>query len=131
MPMISSQPQMPESPSAEAADTRRRHDRVAVSITGNLRRNIDARYSSVMMANLSLGGAFVTTPYPLEQGEHVMLEFPLPDKDRTLRIMGEVVWIREDVDLTGMGVRFTEVARNDLLLLRTYIDALLQEPPTP
>jgi uncharacterized protein (TIGR02266 family) len=106
---------------------RRRNDRVPVSITGNLRTNLDPRYTAVMMANLSLGGAFVKTPYPLPVSELVQLEIPLPTRETPVRLTGEVVWTREDSELTGMGIRFTEISPEDLGLIRQFITVLSRD----
>ena len=106
---------------------RRKNDRVPVSITGNLKSNLDPRYTAVMMANLSLGGAFVKTPYPLPVAELVQLEIPLPPRATPVRLTGEVVWTREDSELTGMGIRFTEISPEDLQAIRQYIGTLPRE----
>ena len=93
-----------------------------------VRSNLDPRYTAVMMANLSLGGAFVTTPFALSAGELVQIEIPIPPREeKPVRITGEVVWTREDPELTGMGIRFTEVTPDDLRLMRGYIESSADE----
>ncbi len=105
----------------------RQHPRVEVSITGNLRSHIDSHYTNVMMGNLSLGGAFVKTPFPLDPGAKVALEFAVPNRPESLSLTGEVVWTRDDSELCGMGIRFVDIGTMTRDAIREYINGLIQE----
>jgi len=75
----------------------------------------------MMMANLSLGGAFIRTAYPLEKGAHVQLKLPSPRGEGTLEIEGEVVWTQLGEDLSGMGIRFLSLPDADKTVLRDLL----------
>jgi len=64
--------------------------------------------------NISVLGAFIETPDPLEVGEKFPLKLHLPDKEEVLELMCKVIWTnkygKERKDLRrGMGVKFLNV----------------------
>ena len=87
-------------------ENRRAHERIVVDLNGSLCSNLDQNYTKMMMANLSLGGAFVRTTFPLEKGALVQLRLPSGTEGVTILIEGEVVWTQVGDDLSGMGIRF-------------------------
>ena len=64
---------------------RREHTRAPVSITGDLRTSLDPSFSRMMMEDLSMGGAFVRTRFPLPEGVEVNLDH-VPDELAALRL---------------------------------------------
>ena len=63
--------------------------------------------------NLSVGGLFIETKEPLNQGEMLNLRVFLPDKGEELDVTGEVIWSSREKTATsersyppGMGVKF-------------------------
>ena len=104
---------------------RRAHDRAPVSITGDLRTNIDPSFSRMMMEDLSLGGAFVRTDYPLPTGETVNLKFPIPGREFPIHVTGLIAWSRESGGVSGMGIEFCDISSDDLRDLRVFIDQML------
>ena len=85
-----------------------------------------------MMKNLSLGGCYVITSFPLPEGSEVSLSLDLPELGREIRFNGLVVWSRAAADgqadgSNGMGVRFSEVDSDDLTLLKRYLTELIRE----
>jgi len=70
------------------------------------------------MFNLSLGGLFIETRDPLCIGERVQILLFLPDKEKDLEVTGEVIWVREEEELTsqgrlpaGMGLQFLNLSK--------------------
>jgi len=73
--------------------------------------------------DLAQGGVFVPTVASLELGTQVDLELRLPE--RTVRVRGEVRWIREGDGLqAGLGIGFVAVEANTL----AFFSALETEP---
>jgi uncharacterized protein (TIGR02266 family) len=66
--------------------------------------------------NLSVGGLYIKTNVPLEQGEKIHLKVFLPDKEDALEVFGEVMWShQEETEISGkvfppgMGVKFVDL----------------------
>jgi uncharacterized protein (TIGR02266 family) len=73
--------------------------------------------------DVSPGGAFLRADLLLEEGELLELEFVLPEGRRPIKARGTVAWVRRfpaDGNEAGMGVRFTEIAPNDLAALEDF-----------
>jgi Tfp pilus assembly protein PilZ len=66
-------------------------------------------------ADLSEGGAFLTSELLFEVGDNLDLEIPLPD-GQTVKTTGRVVRVSQSRDpqsAPGMGIEFTELAATD------------------
>jgi Tfp pilus assembly protein PilZ len=59
----------------------------------------------LMAHDLSLGGLALDGGIPLKIGAMVLLSFTLPDRERKIRVTGEIVR-RFSGDGRGMGIRF-------------------------
>ncbi len=59
----------------------------------------------------------------LEEGEHLSLEFVLPQGRRPIKVKGVIAWVRrfptENTE-SGMGIRFTELAPEDQSALEDF-----------
>jgi uncharacterized protein (TIGR02266 family) len=71
--------------------------------------------------DLSAGGIFVRTHEPVDVGEKLQLQIFLPDKEKEMTVLGEVIWVRKEDDAKekakqppGMGVRFLDPDVNDI-----------------
>mgnify|MGYP002631981313 CR=1 FL=1 len=111
---------------------RRGHRRFDVALNCSVREDLDRSVTSLMMKNLSLGGCYVITSFPLPEGSEVSLSLDLPELGREIRFNGLVVWSRAAADgqadgSNGMGVRFSEVDSDDLTLLKRYLTELIRE----
>lgn len=100
---------------------RRAHERIMVDLNGRLCSSLDQNYTTMMMANLSLGGAFVLTPFPLERGTQVQLRLPSGSDGEVVQIEGEVVWTQSGDDLSGMGIRFLALPDRDKGILKALM----------
>jgi len=71
--------------------------------------------------NHSLGGVFIETDDPGNQGEKVELRVFLPDKGEAMEVSGEVTWNRKEAEETpegkmppGMGVKFLDLSKGNV-----------------
>lgn len=76
--------------------------------------------------NISSGGLFVATYTPAPIGEHVPLNFSLPDSEKVIQVTGEVCWSREYNPVypdthPGMGLRFLNLNPEDQKLINDFI----------
>ena len=77
--------------------------------------------------NISEHGIFIETKDPMSPGTMIDLQFTLPEDERAIEVLGEVIWvnpIRPDTKNhnPGMGIRFVNLAEIDkekvLLLIK-------------
>ncbi len=103
--------------------------RFQTRIFGVFRRDIDLDETEMLMTNLSLGGAFIRTETPAQPGTPVTLRVYLGDEEAPVSILGEVVWWRMPGhgDPPGMGVRFVQVAPEDLEKVKAFLARLVEE----
>lgn len=76
--------------------------------------------------NLSMGGAFVLTPDPMDLGDEFLLELHIPDGGEPIAAGCKVVWANkygtESKDLRrGMGVKFLTLQEKDQIRIQEYI----------
>ena len=71
--------------------------------------------------DLSAGGIFVRTREPANLGEKLQLQIFLPDKEKEMTVLGEIIWVRKEEEVSdkgklppGMGVRFLDPEVNDI-----------------
>jgi uncharacterized protein (TIGR02266 family) len=95
-----------------------------VPVEAEIERDEDVQLFTGFSGDLAQGGVFVPTVAALELGTQVELQLRLPD--RTLKVQGEVRWIRDDRGNMqgGIGVGFLAVAPTDL----AFLTALQAEP---
>lgn len=92
------------------------------------RRNVDASADisfpakesvSVMLMDLSEGGAALQTPFPIPSNCKVYFQFFLPGTSGVIRLSGEVVWQSSG----RAGIRFVSVPQASQRLLKTWLQA--------
>lgn len=75
--------------------------------------------------NLSIAGAFITTPTPLAAGEELLLHLTLPGTPRPFYLSGQVVWQNSARSSNGfqpgMGVAFGNVGTEEATALRHFL----------
>ena len=71
--------------------------------------------------NYHIGGIFIETDDPRNQGEEVELRVFLPDKGEAMEVSGEVTWNRKEAEETpegklpaGMGLKFLDLSKGDI-----------------
>lgn len=74
--------------------------------------------SSPEQANLSVGGVFVPTKWPLQKGLMVELEWTVPQRREKVTVIGRVAWLGEWEGIAGMGIEFIKLdpqIRDDII----------------
>lgn len=95
----------------------------------NMKVQTPERELKTLSANVSDGGVFVTTPYHVEPGTLVEMEFNLPRHPEPLNLRGEVRWTQDEFDIEnekvpGFGAKFIDLVSEDRYKLFRYIDEL-------
>lgn len=86
--------------------------------------DIELLYST----NISAGGLFLETLNPFPTGTKLLLRFNLPESDKIIEVVGEVVYSVEEIfdvddwDLPGMGIRFVAVNPEDQVLIENFVE---------
>jgi len=103
--------------------------RFQTRIFGVFNTDIDLDETEMLMTNMSLGGAFIRTENPAQPGTPVTLQVYLNEDGTPLSVVGEVVWWRMPGhgEPPGMGVRFKQVDKNDLELIKAYLASLVEQ----
>ena len=108
-------------PKDESGANRRKDERVEVPVHVEF----DAEYLG-LTKNLSIGGAFVLTPDPMDLGDDFLLKLNIPDGGEHIAVNSKVVWTNkygtESKDLRrGMGVKFLTLQEKDQIRIEGYI----------
>lgn len=79
--------------------------------------------------NIGVGGAFLLTTDPLPTGTKLSVTLTVPSRPLPLSIAAEVRWIidgkhDEPESEHGMGVKFSAIAVDDLLLLNEFFSSI-------
>ncbi|HWN99274.1 MAG TPA: PilZ domain-containing protein [Blastocatellia bacterium] len=72
------------------------------------------------MANISIGGLFITTEEPIRAGTRMVVRFELPNKHRVIAV-SRVCYVRKG---QGLGVEFLSLDAEDREEIETYIAIL-------
>lgn len=105
----------------------RNHPRIHCHLTGSIREMDSARVSetlselrrknaSVVLYNVSLGGACLETDKPMDPGHIIRLEFSLPSHG-VLATFAEVCW----VNARKVGMRFLALPEKGTTSLRKFV----------
>jgi len=106
-------------------EEKRQHPRVAISWVADLETTQGA--IPVLLRDISLGGAFVVCPKPLQLNEKCHITIHAPNQE-SLLLNAEVVWsnanVPDDKVITrGMGIRFAQNSEEDRMRLSNAITA--------
>ncbi len=81
-----------------------------VSLKTSIHIHSESNFYTGFTRDISEGGLFIATHFPVPIGEIVEIEFSLPDSEDPIRVQGEVRWIAEynpDSDgFPGLGLKF-------------------------
>ena len=99
----------------EYPDERRRQGRVSKRL--KVAFTTSKEFINNYIFDLSVGGLFIETNDPPNQGETLTLKVFLPDKGEELEILGEVMWSNKEGHVTperkyppGIGVKFLNLS---------------------
>ena len=105
---------LPSSPRAKAGAGRNRRSANRVATRINCSFASGDNQCKAVVSNLSMGGVFIRTDWPLPVGAEIRLAIRLEDTGRDVSVEGTVVSNNVDVEragaVHGMGVRFVRVA---------------------
>jgi uncharacterized protein (TIGR02266 family) len=89
---------------------------------------------SEFSVDLSTGGLYVKTDYPLPADESLTLRFTLPDQHRMVTCKARVAWVnpkknpRKPELPPGMGIQFVELSLEDMKSIRRFLEHNELEP---
>jgi Tfp pilus assembly protein PilZ len=78
------------------------------------------------MANISIGGLFITTDEPIRAGTRMVVRFELPNKHRVIAV-SRVCYTRKGL---GLGVEFLNLDEEDREEIEAYIGTLKSKEVT-
>lgn len=109
-----------EEPGAE----KRKHKRTSLSILVQYRFNTFEDFLAEYSVNLSVGGIFIRTDHPKEEGSIIYLQFSLADGSRLIEGMGRVVRVNPPGvkdRIAGMGIEFLNFDDESMALVEEII----------
>lgn len=109
-----------EGPGAE----KRKHKRTPLSILVQYRFNTFEDFLAEYSVNLSVGGIFIRTDHPKEEGSIIYLQFSLADGSRLIEGMGRVVRVNPPGvkdRVAGMGIEFLNFDDESMALVEEII----------
>lgn len=110
-------------PAQRGAD-QRRHPRLPMQV--ELEYESAEDFVRDYCSNLSVGGMFIGTDRPLQEGTRFRLKFVVPGRERAIETVAQVRWVQlPEFDLPtepGMGVHFERLSPGD----RRDVEALLE-----
>ncbi|MFN7182211.1 MAG: PilZ domain-containing protein [Planctomycetota bacterium] len=77
--------------------------------------------NTLKATNISLGGIFLSTPYPFPKDTILELTLKLPGMEDTLKWKGIVRWVSNEPDNPGNGIEFIEFGHLNKEKLSQYI----------
>lgn len=89
---------------------------------------------SEFSVDLSAGGLYVKTDFPLPVDESLTLRFTLPDQQRMVSCQARVAWVnpkdnpRKPGLPPGMGIQFVELSLEDMKSIRRFLEHNELEP---
>ncbi len=80
--------------------------------------------------NVSETGAYIHSVENLQPDESIGLKFSIPGKDKTIEVVGKIVWVNslEDKEslFNGMGVHFTNMTSENKSLIASFVEGELR-----
>ena len=125
-------PKVPES--EESADDRRRFPRASLQLLIQYRFETFEEFLAEYSTDISLGGMFIRTPNPHDEGSFVYLQFSLKDGSRLIEGLGKVVRVNPAGDPkteAGMGVEFVNFDPESMALIEEIVASRLALPHPP
>jgi len=109
---------------------RRKHPRVPLSLLVQFRFNTFDEFLAEYSENISIGGMFIRTEAPREEGALIYLQFSLKDGSRLIEGLGRVVRVNPPGvagQVPGMGVEFVNFDPDSMALIEDICAA--RQPP--
>lgn len=117
---------MAEEPNDPGGDERRRHERVPLSLLVQYRLNSFEDFLAEYSADISVGGMFIRTDEPREEGAMIYLQFWLNDGSKLIEGLGKVVRVNPPGNPekpAGMGVEFVNFDDDSMAFITEIVGA--------
>ncbi len=113
---------------SQAYPGKRAHERLPITLEVNYRTRMELL--SADTENVSAGGMFIRTMYPLPEGTELNIQFAIPEESIEFSVTGKIVWAvsmeeSQDESESGMGIKFVNMSREKLKILQDYISSQL------
>jgi type IV pilus assembly protein PilZ len=105
---------------------RRRYPRVPLSLLIQYRFDSLEDFLSEYSTDISMGGMFIRTDQPKDEGTLVYLQFYLRDGAKLIEGLGRVVRVNPS-DPMGMGIEFINFDEESMELVRQIVDRNLMQ----
>lgn len=114
--------------SGEAYPEKRENERLPITLEVNF--NTEMEFLNSTTRNISAGGMFIHTLYPLPEGTELNVRFSIPEVEIDFSAAAEVVWAVtvsevEDEKESGMGIRFIKLDPKKSRMLQRHIEKSL------
>jgi len=109
---------------SQAFPSARNTERVPITLEVNYKTDLDFLNSTTK--NLSLGGMFIRTVYPLPEGTEMNVRFAIPEIELDFSVVAKVVWSavsKESEEDSGMGINFLNMSEKKSKMLKAYIES--------
>lgn len=106
---------------------RRKYPRVPLSLLIQYRFDTLEDFLSEYSTNISIGGMFIRTDKPKDEGTLVYLQFYLRDGAKLIEGLGRVVRVNpsdapDDQAAVGMGIEFVNFDEESMVLIRQIVE---------
>jgi len=116
--------------SGEANPYSRAHDRVPIILEVNYK--TEMHFLNAKTKNISLGGMFIPTLYPLPEGTELNLRFAIPEESIEFSVDAQIVWsisyeeCQNEFD-SGMGIKLINLDKEKSRILESYLTSKSKE----
>ena len=112
--------------SGEAYPVKRKYDRIPITLEVNY--NTDMDFLNSYTRNISAGGMFIRTIYPLPEGTELNIKFAIPEIKADFSLIAKVVWaakpqIGSAAEESGMGISFVNISKEKSKILQNYLES--------
>lgn len=108
---------------SQAFPAQRNSDRLPITLEVNFKTELE--FLNCKTKNISAGGMFIRTFYPLPEGTELNVRFSIPEIEIDFSVIAKVVWsavVRENENESGMGINFMNMSKEKSTILKSYIE---------
>jgi len=84
-------------------------------------------HTFVPAQNISAGGMYILVPVEHKKGSHITIEFHVPETDRDVICKAQVVSVKKENDLFGLGLKILDINPVDKKLLENAMDIIISD----
>ena len=103
-------------------EEKRNYERVGKKLRAEV--HVDDGMTFSASVDISMGGVFISTPEPLQEGQHVDLAIYALNDD-PVNVSGNIKWTRDETDdnVAGMGIQFMDMTEGDKTKIKEIISS--------